>query len=72
MPTSGLPKLAAIERGTRVLFSFDHGATLSFYVLDPEGNACELYWETGRRPSTTNSPVDLTRSEAELLEAIAG
>ena len=35
---------AAVARGVRVLFSFDHGATLSFYVLDPAGNACELYW----------------------------
>jgi catechol 2,3-dioxygenase len=63
---------AAVARGARVLFSFDHGATLSFYVLDPEGNACELYWETGRRPSGTNRPVDLTRSEAELLDLLGG
>ena len=57
----------ALRRGVRVLFSFDHGSTLSFYVRDPEGNACELYWETGRRPSGTNRPVDLSQSEATLL-----
>jgi catechol 2,3-dioxygenase len=61
----------AVRRGVRVLFSFDHGATLSFYVLDPEGNACELYWETGRPGSGTNRPVDLTKSEAELLELLS-
>jgi catechol 2,3-dioxygenase len=61
---------AAGARGARVVFAFDHGATLSFYVLDPEGNACELYWETGRRPSATNRPVDLTRPEAEILERL--
>ena len=58
---------AAVERKVRVLFSFDHGATLSFYVLDPAGNACELYWETGRRGAATNRPVDLTQPEPVLL-----
>jgi catechol-2,3-dioxygenase len=62
---------AAGERSTQVLFSFDHGSTLSFYFLDPEGNPCELYWETGRRPSGGNRPVDLTRSEAEILAMIS-
>jgi catechol 2,3-dioxygenase len=58
---------AAVRRGVRVLFSFDHGATLSFYVLDPAGNACELYWATGRRGAPTNRPVDLTEPEEVLL-----
>jgi catechol-2,3-dioxygenase len=62
---------AAVERGARVLFAFDHGATLSFYVLDPEGNACEIYWETGRRPSTTNRTVDLTRPETEIIKHLS-
>ena len=57
----------AVRRGVRVLFSFDHGATLSFYVLDPEGNACEVYWETGRPGTATNRPVDLTQPEAVIL-----
>jgi catechol-2,3-dioxygenase len=61
---------AAVRDRVRVLFSFDHGATLSFYVLDPEGNACELYWETGRRGASTNRPVDLTQSEADLLALV--
>src|SRR5215467_9122814 len=56
----------------RVLFSFDHGSTFSFYFLDPEGNACEIYWPTGRRPSTTNRPIDLTLPVEELLQATAG
>src|SRR5262245_54790704 len=55
---------AAVRDRVRVLFSLDHGATLSFHVLDPEGNACELYWETGRRGAATNRPVDLTQPEA--------
>ncbi len=48
--------------------SFDHGSTFSFYVRDPEGNACEVYWETGRRSGGGNRPIDLAKPEAELLE----
>jgi catechol-2,3-dioxygenase len=58
----------APEQGARILFSFDHGSTFSFYVRDPAGNACEVYWETGRRPSGGNRPIDLSKSEEELLE----
>lgn len=61
---------AASQQKARVLFSFDHGSTFSFYFLDPEGNGCELYWATGRQPSGTNRPIDLTKSEAELLQVI--
>lgn len=61
----------APERQARVLFSFDHGSTLSFYFLDPEGNACEVYWDTGRRPTGGSRPVDLGKSEEELLDFIS-
>jgi catechol-2,3-dioxygenase len=61
---------AAPERGARVVMSLDHGPTLSFYVRDPEGNACEVYWETGRRAGRANGPIDLTKPEQELLELI--
>jgi catechol-2,3-dioxygenase len=60
----------APNNGARILFSFDHGSTLSFYFLDPEGNGCEVCWVTGRRPNTSNRPVDLTRPEAELLQQL--
>ena len=58
----------APQRGVRVVMSFDHGSTFSFYIRDPEKNACEVYWETGRRSGGGNRPIDLTRPEAELLE----
>ncbi|PYQ63328.1 MAG: hypothetical protein DMF54_17050 [Acidobacteria bacterium] len=60
----------APQRGARVAMSLDHGPTLSFYVHDPEGNACEVYWETGRRSSGGVRPIDLAKSEEELLELI--
>ena len=60
----------APRRGATVVMSLDHGPTLSFYVRDPEGNACEVYWETGRRSGGDNRPIDLTQSEEELFELI--
>jgi catechol 2,3-dioxygenase len=54
-------------RGAHVVMSLDHGPTVSFYVRDPEGNACEVYWETGRRSGGGNRPIDLAKSEDELL-----
>lgn len=58
----------APQRGARVFMSLDHGPTLSFYVRDPEGNVCEVYWETGRRSSGANRPIDLAKPEVELIE----
>ncbi|HKW69364.1 MAG TPA: VOC family protein [Candidatus Dormibacteraeota bacterium] len=60
----------APRRGASIVMSFDHGPTFSFYVHDPEGNACEVYWETGRRSGGANRPIDLTKSEEELLALI--
>jgi catechol 2,3-dioxygenase len=59
---------AAPDRGARVLFGLDHGSTISFYVLDPEGNGCEVTWRTGRPPTGTNRPIDLSRPEEEILQ----
>jgi catechol-2,3-dioxygenase len=59
---------AAPGSGARVVFSFDHGSSLSFSVQDPEGNPCEVYWETGRPAAEGNRPIDLSRPEEELLE----
>jgi catechol-2,3-dioxygenase len=54
-----------------VLLSLDHGTQISFYFLDPEGNALEAFWETGRFRDGGNRPIDLTRPESEILELIA-
>jgi hypothetical protein len=52
------------------MFSFGHGPTLSFYFLDPEENTRELFWETGPRSTGGNRPIDLAKSEEELLQLI--
>ena len=61
----------APRQGASVMMALDHGPTFSFYVRDPAGNACEVYWPTGRRSAGVNRPIDLTKSEAELLELIS-
>jgi catechol-2,3-dioxygenase len=60
----------APRQGASVMMALDHGPTFSFYVRDPDGNACEVYWATGRRSPGANRPIDLTKSEEELLDLI--
>lgn len=61
---------AAPSHGAHVVMALDHGPSFSFYVRDPDGNGCEVYWPTGRRSGGVNRPIDLTRPEEELLESI--
>lgn len=53
-----------------------HGNTVSIYAQDPDGNSVEVYWSTGIDvPQPCGEPIDLTKSEAEILarvEQIAG
>jgi catechol 2,3-dioxygenase-like lactoylglutathione lyase family enzyme len=39
---------ACVAAGVPVLFPRDAGHAISFVIRDPEGNAVELYWATGR------------------------
>lgn len=46
-----------------------HGNAFGIYFFDPEGNRCEVYWQTGlpaRQPFLVR--IDLTRPIPELLE----
>ena len=38
----------AKAHGIPISFALNHGVTLSLYLRDPEGNAVEIYWHTGR------------------------
>lgn len=49
-----------------------HGNAFGIYFFDPEGNRCEVYWQTGlpaRQPFLV--PIDLTDPIPALLEANA-
>lgn len=48
-----------------------HGIAIGIYATDPDGNSCEVYWQTGlkaRQPWIET--VDLTRPVDELLRDI--
>jgi catechol-2,3-dioxygenase len=49
-----------------------HGNAVGCYFYDPEGNRCEVYWQTGldaRQPFV--QPVDLTADPGTILAAVA-
>jgi catechol-2,3-dioxygenase len=56
------------ERGYSVDRVVNHGIAFGCYLRDPEGNRVEVYWPTGRDyPQPHGDPIDLDRSEDELL-----
>jgi catechol-2,3-dioxygenase len=62
-----------IDRGLPIKLVLNHGVSLSFYFADPEGHMIEIYWPTGIACIPRHGePVDLTRSEEEVLETIGG
>ena len=45
-----------------------HGNAFGMYFFDPEGNRVELYYRTGYPvPQPHGDPIDLTRSDEDLL-----
>ena len=57
----------ALGQGVPIKMALNHGVSLSFYFVDPEGHMVEVYWPTGVacRPRH-GEPIDLTRSEEAL------
>jgi len=46
-----------------------HGNAFGMYFFDPEGNRIELYYKTGLPvPQPHGDPLDLSRSDEELLD----
>jgi hypothetical protein len=62
-----------LERKIAVKFAFNHGVSFAFYFDDPDGNMIEVYWPTGALdyPQPYVEPLDLTKSDEELLEQLA-
>jgi catechol-2,3-dioxygenase len=60
-----------IARGVPIKLQFSHGVSIAFYFHDPEGNMIEVYWPTGLECRQPNAqPIDLTKTEEELLEEL--
>lgn len=66
----------ARARGIPISFALNHRVTLSLYLRDPEGNAVEIYWPTGRVVDGLYAePFDLAlleQPDAVVLRLIEG
>jgi catechol-2,3-dioxygenase len=61
-----------LDRGYPVDMVVNHGNAIGCYFRDPEGNVVEVYWHTGKDwPQPYGDPIDLSRSEDELLDIVA-
>jgi catechol 2,3-dioxygenase len=61
----------AQARGVRIAMALNHRVSVSLYLLDPDGNAVEVYWPTGQEVDQPyGMPIDLSKPEPELLELI--
>ncbi len=59
------------DRGVKLDRVVTHGNAIGVYFLDPEGNRCEVYWNTGleaRQPFGV--PVDLDEDADEVLRKV--
>jgi catechol 2,3-dioxygenase len=61
----------ALEEKTQITMIKSHGNALSLYVLDPEGNQCEIYcntpWHVGQ---PAGKPMDLSLPEEAILAQV--
>jgi catechol-2,3-dioxygenase len=61
----------ALGRGVPIKMALNHGVSLSFYFVDPEGHMVEVYWPTGVACRPRHGvPIDLTRSEGALRQEV--
>jgi len=60
-----------LERRVPIQRIVTHGNTVSIYFEDPDSNTVEVYWPTRIDvPQPFGKPVDLTKSEGEILAQV--
>jgi catechol 2,3-dioxygenase len=66
---------AARASGRQPSFALDHQCSVSLYFHDPDGNAVEVFWATGRAADDPTprpfDPDELDRPASDLLERYA-
>jgi catechol 2,3-dioxygenase len=61
----------ALDEGVKISMVKSHGNALSVYVLDPEGNQCEIYCHTPWYVSQpAGKPLDLSLPDEEILAGV--
>jgi catechol-2,3-dioxygenase len=59
------------ERGVRFDRMVSHGNAVSIYFYDPEGNRCEVYWNTGfKAKQPFGQKIDLATPREELMAEV--
>ncbi len=57
-----------VEQGIPIQRQSNHIIALGLYILDPDNNPVEVFWDTGwRYPQPFNSPIDFSLPEEEIL-----
>jgi len=60
-----------LERKVPIQRIVTHGNTVSIYFEDPDNNTVEVYWPTRIDvPQPFGKPVDLTKSDEEILSQV--
>lgn len=60
------------ERGVEIDMVVSHGNAVGVYFYDPEGNRCEVYWQTGldaRQPFVEH--IDLDQTPDEVIRQVS-
>ncbi len=60
-----------VAAGAPILYTVTHGNAVACYFRDPDGNICEVYWQTGLKARQGFiAPLDFTRPPEELMQTV--
>ena len=60
-----------VAAGAPILYTVTHGNAIACYFRDPDGNICEVYWQTGLKARQGFiARLDFTRPEAALMAEV--
>jgi catechol 2,3-dioxygenase len=62
-------KAKAFANGASERRALDHGNAWSIYFKDPEGNTVEAYLDSPFVPQPHGDPLDLSKSDEEIIRA---
>lgn len=60
-----------VDEGVTIERTVTHGNAVGVYFEDPEGNRCEVYWQTGREARQPFAvKLDLAHDHHDILQAV--
>lgn len=59
------------QAGTKIQYAVTHGNAIGVYFYDPDGNRCEVYWQTGwEAHQAFRVSIDLMKPLADVLTKV--